>query len=399
MHTVGIVCEYNPFHQGHVYQINKTKQQLGENTTIVCAMSGDFVQRGEAAVFDKFARAEAACRSGADLVVELPLPWCLSSAEGFAFGSVSILSALGCDILSFGSESANVEALSRIAAFVSDESAQKRIKMLLDADATLSFARARQFAAAEALGEETATMLSEPNDILAIEYLKSIRRIGSVMEPFAVHRIGAAHDSEEEGKYCSAKLLRSMVKNGEAPDSFIPEPAMTVFRREMAAGKTPDERLLEISLLSRLYRLTSYDFDLLPDAGGGAGRRLYDALWNSGSVEQIIRSASGKRYTAARMRRLLYCAALGICAEDTKGVPPYIRVLALNEKGRAHLSHCRKKTSIPVVNKYNEIRKLGFQAEKVFKICAGAHELYRLACPISKGGEPGEDWRFSPLIV
>ena len=398
MHTVGIVCEYNPFHKGHLYQLNETKQLLKEDATVVCAMSGDFVQRGEAAVFDKFARAEAACRCGADLVVELPLPWCLSSAESFAFGAVSILSALGCDILSFGSESADAGALSKLAAFSADESAQKRIRTLLDADATLSFARARQIAAAESL-DETAALLSEPNDILAVEYLKAVHRIGSAMKPLAVRRVGAGHDSAAAGEYCSAKALRTMMENGEDPGPFIPEPAMQVFRREMEAEKRPDRRLLEVALLSRLYQLKAEDFDSLPDAGGGAGRRLYEALWSSDKLETTVRSASSKRYTAARMRRMLYCAALGICAEDTKMPPPYIRILASNEKGRAHLSHFRGKTALPVVNKYNEVKKLSIQAEKVFKLCAAAHELYRLACPISKRCMPGEDWRHCPVIV
>ena len=144
MHVVGIVCEYNPFHLGHLYQLNETKRILGEDTTAVCVMSGDFVQRGEAAVFDKFARAEAACRCGADLVAELPLPWCLSSAEGFARGAVSILADLGCDTMSFGSESDDLSALSALADFALDECAQARIRAIMDKDETMPFARARQ---------------------------------------------------------------------------------------------------------------------------------------------------------------------------------------------------------------------------------------------------------------
>jgi len=398
LHTVGIVCEYNPFHNGHLYQLNETRRLLGADTVTVCVMSGDFVQRGEAAVFDKFARAEAACRCGADLVVELPLPWCLSSAEGFAFGSVSLLSALGCDTLSFGSESADTLALRSLAAFLSGKEAQDRIHALMDADETLSFARARQLAAAEALGD-SAALLSNPNDILAVEYLKAIARTGAELETLAIRREGAVHDSITEGEYPSAMRLRELLRGGGDISVHIPAPAMTVFTREIQAGRTPRRDLLETALLSRLYRLAPKDFDDLPDAGGGAGRRLYRALWMCGSMDEIVREGSGKRYTAARMRRMLYGAALGLCAEDTKTAPSYIRVLAASEKGRAQLASLRGKTPLPVLNKSGEIKRAGLQAQKVFRLGAEAHELYRLVCPSAGRCEPGEDWRKGTVIV
>ena len=398
MHVVGIVCEYNPFHLGHLYQLNETKRILGEDTTAVCVMSGDFVQRGEAAVFDKFARAEAACRCGADLVAELPLPWCLSSAEGFARGAVSILADLGCDTLSFGSESDDLSALEALADFALDETAQARIHALMDADASLSFARARELAAAEALGEKAA-LYSNPNDILAVEYLKAVKSLSASLHPISIRRAGAGHDSTAEGEYLSAMQLRRLLKKGDDLSGWIAQPAMEVFRRELAAGRSRDEKLLEIALLSRLYRLSPEDFDRLPDAGGGAGRRLYRALWQSGGLEQTVTAASDKRCTAARMRRMLLCAALGICAEDTKGMPPYIRILASNERGRTHLSRIRGNTAVPIINKTAEIKKRSFQAQKVFKLCAEAHEIYLLGCPMPAHPEPGEDWRKTQVLV
>lgn len=398
MHTVGIVCEYNPFHKGHLYQLNETKRLLGEDTTTICVMSGDFVQRGEAAVFDKFARAEAACRSGADLVVELPLPWCLSSAEGFAFGAVSILTALGCDILSFGSESADLSALKALADFTQDEAAQAQIRALMDRDKTISFARARQIAAEETLGY-AAALLSDPNDILAVEYLKAIAKTGKHMQPLAIRRTGSGHDSASEGEYPSAMQLRKLLKNRADLSAFIPQPAMDVFRRELAAGRSRNGKLLETALLSRLYRLKPEDFDALPDAGGGAGRRLYQALWKHTNIREIVTAASNKRYTEARMRRMLLCAALDLCAEDTKGTPPYIRVLASNGRGRAQLAGIRGKTSLPVINKTADMKMAGFQAGKVFNLTAHAHELYSLCCPMPEHPEPGEDWRRTQTVV
>ena len=241
LHTVGIVCEYNPFHNGHLYQLQETRRLLGADTVTVCVMSGDFVQRGEAAVFDKFARAEAACRCGADLVVELPLPWCLSSAEGFAFGSVSLLSALGCDTLSFGSESADTLALRSLAAFLSGKEAQDRIHALMDADETLSFARARQLAAAEALGD-AAALLSNPNDILAVEYLKAIAKTGagwSLLQSAARAPLTTAKRKGSTPPPCS---LRECCAGGEDISAISRKPAMAVFTARMQAGRSATGR-------------------------------------------------------------------------------------------------------------------------------------------------------------
>jgi predicted nucleotidyltransferase len=219
------------------------------------------------------------------------------------------------------------------------------------------------------------------------------------MEPLAIRRAGAAHDSKTEGEYPSAMCLRELLRGGENISAYIPEQAMAIFSREMQAGRAPDKLLLETALLSRLYRLAPEDFDALTDAGGGAGRRLYRALWQCGSVDEIVKEASNKRYTAARMRRMLYGAALGLCAEDTKTAPPYARVLASSERGRNHLASLRGKTSLPVINKSGEIKRAGLKAQKVFKLGAEAHELYRLACPSAGRCTPGEDWRKSTVIV
>ena len=398
MQKAGIVCEYNPFHLGHLYQITETRRILGADAAIICAMSGDFVQRGEAAIFDKFTRAEAACRCGADLVAELPLPWCLSSAEGFGFGAVAILHALGCDALSFGSESADTDALWALADFALSEEAVKEIHTLMDHDETLSFARARQLIAGEKLGDRAA-LLSMPNDILAVEYLKALRRLDARMEPLPIRRTGAEHDSRTAGAFRSAMQLREMIERGEDVSAFIPEAAGTVFEREREAGRMRNRKLLEIALLSRLYRLEGADFDRLPDAGGGAGRRLYGALQRENSLDSIAQAASGKRYTAARMRRMLLSAALGIRAEDTRGAPPYIRVLAANERGRACLHALRGNTRIPVINRAAEVRRLDERAQRIFRLGAEAHALYRLQFVTIDDRKPDADWKTGAAIV
>lgn len=398
MRAVGIVCEYNPFHRGHQYLIEACRDRLGGDAAVVCAMSGDFVQRGEAALFDKFTRAWAACRAGADLVVELPLPWCLSSAEGFASGAVAMLAALGCDTLAFGSESGEGEALDRLAAYLVSSGAITDIRKRMDADASLSFARARQLSAQDALGD-AALFLNSPNDILGVEYLKAIKTSGADMKPLVVRREGGGHDSRGEGAFCSAMQLRETIQAGKDPAAYIPACAMAVYRSAMEAGKIRDDRLLETALLSRLYSVRPEAFDKLPDAGGGAGRRLYKAVLNGGGMDQIVAAAGSKRLTAARMRRMLLCAALGLCAEDTKGAPPCLRILAADEKGRALLRERGADSPIPVLTRPAAVRALGGRAERIFALGADAHNLYSLGQMSWAGMHPDADWRRNPIIV
>ena len=398
MQAIGIVCEYNPFHAGHFYQIEESRRLVGADCAVVCAMSGDFVQRGEAAVFSKFARAEAACRSGADLVVELPLPWCLSSAEGFAAGAVSILASLGCTHLSFGSEGGDLEALQRLASFSADPETLAMIRNYMEQDASLSFARARQLAAERELGAD-AELLSQPNNILAVEYLKAVRLGGFDMIPLAIPRIGSGHDAAGEGGFRSAMQLRELLAKGGDVSDFLPPEAMAVFQRELDAGRVKNERILEAALLSRLYPLRPEDFDRLPDAKNGVGRRLHHALWQSKGIEETVRIAVNKRCTAARMRRMLLCAALGVCADDTKAAPPYIRVLAANEKGMRLLRGAAESGRIPLLGKAADARRLGPQADRVFTLTAQAHALYCLQFVAIDDRDPNSDWRQGILFV
>lgn len=398
MRTVGIVCEYNPFHKGHLYLIEENRRRLGGDMTTVCVMSGDYVQRGESAFFDKFTRAEAACRCGVDLVLELPLPWSLSSAEGFASGAVAILSAIGCDTIAFGSECGNLDILSRLADFARDPFACSQIYRLMDEDSSLSFAAARERTAETLLGPE-AKILSNANDILAVEYLKAIKGSSREIQALAVPRKGGGHDRMDSGLYPSAMQLREMLKRGESVSAFIPCEAMNIYAKALKTGKYKNAERFEIALLSSLYRMKAEDFDKLPDAGGGAGRRLFRALQEESSIEKIAASASTKRYTLARMRRMLLCAAFGICAEDAKAEPPYLRVLAANEKGRAHLARMRGETPIPLLNRASEVRRLGPQAEKMFTVGADAHELYQLQFVTIDDRKRHEDWKTGVVLV
>ena len=398
MNIAGIVCEYNPFHSGHLHQLAETRRALGADTLTVCVMSGDFVQRGEAAVFSKFARAEAACRAGADLVLELPLPWCLSSAEGFAMGAVSLLAAVGCTQLSFGSESGDVETLQTLAREILAPDTQREIAALLQRLPELSYAMARERVLTEKLGE-CGSLLSQPNNILAVEYLKAIYKKTYPITPVTVKRIGSGHDKAGEQGPKSASELRGLMETGADISEYIPEAALSVYRRERAAGRGRDKAVLETALLSRLRMLDRNVYESLPDGGDGAGARLWKAVREESTLEDIAQAASTKRYPLARMRRMLLCAALGVSAEYTKTLPPYARVLAADSAGCAYLREIDGKSAVPVLTKPAAVRRLDGGAAKVFALGASAHDVYTLQNVTNSDKKCGRDWRNGPVIV
>lgn len=362
-------------------------------------MSGDFVQRGEAAVYSKFARAEAACLSGADLVVELPLPWSLSSAETFASGAVGLLSALGADYLSFGSEAGETGVLEELAHALCDQYIYNEVKNLQSADGSLSFARARQLALERRLGEK-ARLLETPNNILAVEYLKAIEMQALPLKPLTVRRIGSAHDSRGNSTVRSASELRGMLGAGGSISDFIPASANAVFECERAHGRELSEHdNIELALLSRLRMLDRTEYEQCPDAAGGLAERIYQAVQTAGSLEELYGIAKTKRYTMSRVRRVTICAALGVKQGMNEGGIPYARVLAANDKGCALLRQLSDHSAVPVITKAAHIRSLSPKEQELFAIGAKAHDLFSL-CYLSKSErKPGEDWRRTPFIV
>jgi len=398
MSIIGIVCEYNPFHNGHEYQIKKSRETVGEDAGVVCVMSGDFVQRGEAAVFSKFARAEAACRCGADLVIELPLPWALSSAENFARGAVSLLAQMKADYLSFGSEQGEIHELEHIADAVLSDGFQERVMEILGEKEDISYAAARQRALEERLGS-AAELIARPNNILGVEYLKAIRTLGTGMKPITIRREGAAHDGSGEGRYRSAAELREILRKGEDIALYVPEKAREVYENEIAQGRIIRRDKMETALLSRLRMFEAEYFESMRDAGNGAGRRLYEAVRREAGLESVLNAAKTRRYPLARMRRIAMCAALGIGREAADGVPGYARVLAANGRGCALLAQLRGKTDVPLITKPASAKRLNGTARKVFALGASAHDLYVLGFEKDDGNICGNDWRSGPRIV
>ena len=399
MKIAGIVAEYNPFHLGHQYQIQETRRKLGEDSGIVCVMSGDFVQRGEPAVFSKFARAESAVRFGADLIVELPLPWCMSSAEQFAAGAVRILNGLGVvDVLSFGSECGDAARLEEIAACLCGEEYRLELRRFLNE--RLPYAVCRQKAVEKILGPEHAAVLSSPNDNLAVEYLKAIRRYELPITPLAVRRTGAGHDAFTAGDIRSGAELREILTHGEDISPFLPREAYDTFQREVQQGRGPvTPSTLEPLLLSRLRMLPETAFAAVPDAGEGLEHKLSAACGTLSSLEDIYAHVKSKRYTHARIRRMTLSAALGIKKEQLYESPPYARILAFNDIGASILRTAKGTCGIPILSKAARIKALESPAQAIFELTAKAHDLYVLAYQNQIFRLGGQDWQESPRCI
>ena len=397
MNVIGVVCEYNPFHRGHLLHLERCRAALEGESAVLCVLSGDFVQRGEAAVYDKFIRAEAACRSGADLVIELPLPWALSSAEGFARGALGLLGALGATHLGFGSETGETAPLQELARTLLEEDTIEQIRERMAREGNLSFAAAREQVLTERLGEK-ARLLRNPNDILAVEYLKAAAEQRLDLLPLAIRREGAGHDETATGAGpCSASELRRRLQAGESLEGEIPAAAEAVYARARAEGRElKDPAMLEIAVLSRLRMLERAAFERLPDGGDGLGLRLWKAVQEEGRLEDIAQAAKSKRYALSRLRRMCLAAALGLDRESAKGLPPYARVLAFNERGQKLLRE-GDASAIPLLAKPAQVRQMGEAAERVFRLGAGAHDLYALGLPTQE--RPGEDWRRGPARI
>jgi len=388
--VIGIVAEYNPFHNGHAQLIEQTRAQLGAACPVVCVMSGDFVQRGSPAVYSKFARAEAAVRCGADLVLELPLPWSLSSAEGFARGAVGLLGSLGVVThLSFGSECGELDPLQRVAEALLDPLLGEDLRAELRSG--IPFAAARQQAVARRVGA-LAELLQAPNNILAVEYLKAIYDQRLELHPLTVLRTGAQHDRFAEGNIRSASELRMRIGAGEDVSAFLPRAAAEIFARELPEA-------LESALLSRLRMLPQTAYNALPGATEGLGNSLYRAAHEEPTLDGVLAAAKSKRYALARIRRMTMCAALGVTAGMDGGTPPYARVLAIGAQGRELLRAIDMRASVPVITKPAAGRSLPDPAGEIFALTADAHDLYVLGCPAREERRCGGDWRASPFVL
>ncbi len=397
-----MIIEYNPMHKGHVYLLHQTRALLGDDTALIGVMSGNFVQRGDFALLWKQARARAAVESGMDLVLELPLPWAVSSAERFADGGVRVLAATGLAThLAFGSECGDAQALSRLAGALRSPDFSRYLKdELLVGD---SFAAARMRAVARLLSPEDAALLSAPNNLLGVEYCKSLLSHGSRISPLTVSRVGAQHDQPLSAhEYPSATAIRALLRAGERERALglLPPAMKAAFEREEQAGRAPVfAETCQRAMLARLRTMEEEDFAALDEGREGLYHRLFAASRTAATLPELLALAKTKRYAYARLRRMALWAYLHLTPDDVPERLPYLRPLAANETGRALLAQMRKSASVPILTKPADVRLLGESARNLLAAEARATDLYTLAYPDLTAAQGGTEWREGPVIL
>ncbi len=389
MKIAGVIAEYNPFHAGHAYHLAQARAQTGADYVVAC-MAGSFVQRGEPACLSKWARAEMALRCGADAVFELPALFAVRPADAFALGGVGVLDGLGIDALSFGSEDAELPR--RIAALKRVESAEFSARVRENLAAGMSHARAWGAAAAEALGVE-AERINAPNTVLGAEYLRAVEALGSRMEIAIVPRRGAYHDAalpagaappREDcsataavtplpARFASATAIRAALREGRVEEAlaFVPAPARA-FLASAGTMHAPDDLLL-----ARLRAMTEAEIAALPGVGEGLERRVRRLAGAAPSREALLDALKCKRYTRARLSRLLVHALLGVTEAlvQRHPLPEYARLIGLREDARPLMGELSRRARLPIVA--NPTKLAG---NEVFALECRATDLRALLC-------------------
>lgn len=381
MKVSGIICEYNPFHNGHLYHIRNTRKNGA--THVVAVMSGNFVQRGDTAIMDKLDRARLAVKSGADLVIELPVQYSLSSAEFFATGAVWLLKSLGVvDELSFGSECGDTDMLSRTLEVSERAAAERKDEIRSIMEKGYTYPRALN-SVISGISSEAASVISEPNNLLAIEYMRALKSFGTSIKPYTVKRTSAAHDSSAPtDEYASASYIRELISKGVSGIDSIGAYTTSIWADEVSKavrnGEIADINRLERVILYKLRTASVKEIANLHDVGQGLEHRIYGARM-AGSLEELLFTVKTKRYTMARIRRILLSLLIGINKQDMTHLPPYGRILAINERGREILAAAKGKATLPYATSIAKLSQKNSTSRRFAELEIRASDIYGLA--------------------
>ena len=389
--TVAIISEYNPFHSGHGYQIKAIREEFGCDTEIIAVMSGNFTQRGELAIADKYLRSEWAVRCGVNLVLELPFPYSMSSAEIFARAAVNIIKSIGIvDVISFGSESGNVDALIEVAENMLKNEYKTAFSELSKSSDTknLGFPALSEAAYIKAFSKDT-NILKEPNNILGIEYIKAVRELKVPIKIHTVKRLGAGFLSEKisDERFQSAMSIRNALYNNENNYiNSIPEEIRTSFAEKLSEKEFPiDESKLSSAIISH-FRLNTHDGRSIFDAGGGLYCRLKNASVEAADIKTLVSSTETKKFTNARIKRALWYSFFGVTSSDVKVLPCFSQVLAFDQKGRSLLKSIKSKSDFPLITKPSATDSLDSNAKKQKMLLDKADSVFQLAKPKAVSG-------------
>lgn len=389
MSVIGIVCEFNPFHKGHKYLIDSVKN---DGDTVVCVMSGNFVQRGEPALFSKEARVKAALLNGADIVLELPFLYATASAEIFAFNAVKILDDFGCDKLAFGTENADVTSLEKAVNIFNNSDFDAKIKKYLDDGVSYPTARQRAF------DEYNIDFdIGSPNNILALEYVKALKKLNSKMLPTPIIRIGAGYnDTEAVEGIASATHIRQLIYDDENYSPYIPENTVELYAKELKKGNFVSGYKYNIASLAILRSKLNEDLSGIANMAEGLENRIKSAVKESVTLEEIYDRAKTKRFTHSRIRRAVLSLVFGVTADDLKITVPYCRLLGFNTNSAEIMGRLASNCKTPFVASYVDVLNLkSTEAEKVFNFENKSGDFYSLIMQI--GAECSKEMTFSPI--
>lgn len=349
--VLGIIAEYNPFHNGHLYHLQKSLHDTGSSYSIA-VISGNFTQRGSTSLVDKWTKTEIALKNGIDLVIELPLLYSISSAENFAEGAIKIFDSLKVvDYISFGSESGDISTLNTVADILYKEPREYKNILSHELGKGLSFPKARENALLMYLKDirKFSSVLSSPNNILGIEYLKALKKHKSNITPVTVERFDSNYnDTSYTGNIASATAIRNIVKNGsfDILRKVIPESTYSILLDNVKIGHIiPDLSVFEREIIYLLRKMSIAEIAELPDVGEGLENAIKNTANSCNSIVEFLNIIKSKRYTNTRLQRILLYTLLGITKKDialSKKLTPYIRVLGFNDKGKYLISEISK---------------------------------------------------------
>lgn len=377
-----IISEYNPPHGGHRHMIEELRR-LYPDAVVTAVMSGSFAERGSPAIVNRFTRARAALSIGADLVVSLPFPWCMGSAEFFARAGVHIADSLASahpdahHILAFGSECGDTEVVALAGQRLADEDFRHE---LYRKGAEYHTARGMYRFYAERFGTDAAAILSTPNDTLGVEYVRAVTELNALLTPLAVKRIGARHDSADEDIYPSASAVRERIYSRD-PNALelLPESVRAIIASDLHKYGIAHEDNYGDAILSSLRRMTTDNIGIFAECCGGVGERLIAASHQASSYAEMLSLAATKQYTNARLRRAAIYAYLGVRRDNIAELPKYTQLLAANKRGTDALHGMVRRARIEILTKSADYGKMSADAARQYELDRNADALYTLA--------------------
>lgn len=393
MKIAAIISEYNPFHNGHKYQVDKIREMLGEDTAIIAIMSGNFTQRGEIAIADKTVRAAAAVECGVNLVLELPFPFSMSSAEFYAKSGVEIANEIGVvDYLAFGSESGNINELSDIASITATAEYQLELETLMSSSEYKEYGYPQlcEIALTTLYGKELDRDVFSPNNILGIEYIKAISAKKSSIIPITIKREGAGYLDyfNPMAEIQSATAIREQIALSiETALDFVPETARMIYSEAIKNDKMPsDIKYLDMAVIASLRLNSSSESSDIQDAKGGLYNRLCEMSAEATSISSLMSLTETKKYTKARIRRTIWNTYFGVTSSDVRELPRYTQVLAMDDIGRSVLKRIKKVSDFPVITKPSAYRKLDDCVIRQKEISNRADSVYGLTLKNANSG-------------